>query len=76
MADGRWRLQPPSRAEMPADFLRELEKNEKRCLSSRRSTGPTSYAVVFRLENAKSEETRKTKITQIVKMFERGEAFH
>jgi uncharacterized protein YdeI (YjbR/CyaY-like superfamily) len=32
--------------------------------------------VVFRLENAKSEEARKAKIDQMVKMFERGERFH
>jgi hypothetical protein len=31
---------------------------------------------VFRLENAKNEESRRMKIKDMIKMFEKGEKFH
>jgi len=31
---------------------------------------------VFRLENAKNDDSRKAKINQIIRMFEKGEKFH
>ena len=76
--DGRWEraYSPPSRAEVPADFLRELRKNEKALAFFKTLNRANIYSVVFRLENAKSGEARKTKIAQIVKKFEREEAFH
>ena len=60
---------PPSRAEVPADFLRQLRKNEKALAFFKTLNRANIYSVVFRLENAKSGEARKTKIAQIVKKF-------
>ncbi|MDA4112517.1 MAG: YdeI/OmpD-associated family protein [Thaumarchaeota archaeon] len=76
--DGRWAraYSPPSKAEVPADFIRQLKKNEKALAFFKTLNKANVYAVVFRLENAKSEAARKTKISQIIKMFEREEAFH
>jgi len=31
---------------------------------------------VFRLENAKNEESRRMRIRQMIRMFEKGEKFH
>jgi len=31
---------------------------------------------VFRLENAKNKESRREKVKQMIKMFEKGEKFH
>jgi uncharacterized protein YdeI (YjbR/CyaY-like superfamily) len=76
--DGRWEraYSPPSKAKVPEDFIRELEKSEKALAFFKTLNRANVYAVVFRLENAKSEAARKTKISQIIKMFEREEAFH
>jgi uncharacterized protein YdeI (YjbR/CyaY-like superfamily) len=76
--DGRWgrAYSPPSQAEVPADFTRELNKNKKALAFFETLNRANVYAVVFRLENAKSEEARKAKIRQMIEMFERGERFH
>jgi uncharacterized protein YdeI (YjbR/CyaY-like superfamily) len=76
--DGRWAraYSPPSKAKVPEDFIRELEKSEKAQAFFKTLNKANVYAVVFRLENAKSETARKTKIRQIIEMFEREEAFH
>ncbi|MDA4136930.1 MAG: YdeI/OmpD-associated family protein [Thaumarchaeota archaeon] len=76
--DGRWAraYSPPSKAEVPADFTAALKKNKAALAFFRTLNRANVYAVVFRLENAKSEQARKAKIDQMVKMFERGERFH
>jgi uncharacterized protein YdeI (YjbR/CyaY-like superfamily) len=76
--DGRWdrAYSPQSKAKVPTDFISELSKNEKALAFFKTLNKANVYSVVFRLENAKTEEARKAKIRQIVKMFERGEAFH
>ncbi len=76
--DGRWdrAYAPPSLAKLPDDFVKELRKNRKAETFFRTLNKANVYAVVFRLENATSNEKRKAKIKQIIKMFERGEKFH
>jgi len=76
--DGRWgrAYSPPSTAKVPEDFTKELSKNKKALEFFLTLNRANVYAVVFRLENSKGEEARKTKIRQMVRMFERGEKFH
>ena len=76
--DGRWgrAYSPPSSAKLPKDFVRELRKNRKAQAFASMLNRANIYSVVFRLENAKSNQGRKEKIRQIVKMFEKGEKFH
>ena len=76
--DGRWdrAYSPPSTAEVPEDFIEELNKNRKARAFFKTLNRANVYAVVFRLENAKTEQARKAKISQMVAMFERGEKFH
>ena len=76
--DGRWQraYTPSSRAKLPADFIRELRKNEKAEAFAKTLDRANLYAVVFRLENAKTEEKRSRKIKQLVEMLSRGEKFH
>jgi uncharacterized protein YdeI (YjbR/CyaY-like superfamily) len=76
--DGRWdrAYTPPSSAKLPDDFVKELRKNRKAEAFSRTLNRANIYSVVFRLENATSNEKREEKIRQIIKMFERGEKFH
>jgi uncharacterized protein YdeI (YjbR/CyaY-like superfamily) len=76
--DGRWaRAYSPSKtAKVPDDFTRALKKNKKASAFFKTLNKTNVYSVVFRLENAKSEEARKAKIAQIVEMLEKGEKFH
>ncbi len=76
--DGRWdrAYTPPGLAKLPEDFVRELRKNKKAETFFNTLNKANIYSVVFRLENAASSEKRKAKISQIIKMFERGEKFH
>jgi uncharacterized protein YdeI (YjbR/CyaY-like superfamily) len=76
--DGRWdrAYSPQSKAKVPADFTRELKKNEKALAFFGTLNKANVYSVVFRLETAKDEEARKARINRIIKMFEKGEKFH
>jgi len=76
--DGRWEraYSPPRTARVPADFNRALGKNKKALASFETLKKSNRYAILFRLENTKSEAARKAKIDQIVSMLERGETFH
>jgi uncharacterized protein YdeI (YjbR/CyaY-like superfamily) len=76
--DGRWdrAYSPPSTAKLPDDFIKELQKNKEAEAFFKTLNRANIYSVVFRLENAKNEELRRTKITKIIKMLEKGEKFH
>jgi uncharacterized protein YdeI (YjbR/CyaY-like superfamily) len=76
--DGRWdrAYNPPSTAKLPEDFIKALQKNKQVEVFFRTLNRANIYSVVFRLENAKNEKSRRMKIKQIIKMFEKGEKFH
>jgi uncharacterized protein YdeI (YjbR/CyaY-like superfamily) len=76
--DGRWAraYNPPSTAKLPDDFVRELRKNPKAEAYFMTLNKANVYALIFRLENTRSEERRMAKIKEFVNMFERGEKFH
>ena len=77
-ADGRWEraYNPPSRAEIPEDFLEALRKNKKAAAFFKTLNKRNTYPVVYRLETAKTPETRAKRITAMIEMFERGEKFY
>jgi len=76
--DGRWdrAYSPPSTAKLPEDFIEALHKNKEAEAFFRTLNRVNIYSVVFRLENAKNEESRRMKIRQMIRMFEKGEKFH
>ena len=76
--DGRWdrAYSPPSSAKLPEDFIKALRKNKEAEAFFRTLNRTNIYSVVFRLENAKNAESRRMKINQMIKMFEKGEKFH
>jgi len=61
---------------LPEDFIKALQKNKEAEVFFRTLNRANIYSVVFRLENAKNEESRRMKVRQMVKMFEKGEKFH
>ena len=76
--DGRWAraYDPPSTAAVPEDFLAELRKHNKAAAFfatlNKRNTSPVAY----RLQTAKTPETRARRIRAMIEMFERGEKFY
>jgi uncharacterized protein YdeI (YjbR/CyaY-like superfamily) len=76
--DGRWdrAYSPPRTARVPADFTRALRKNKKALAFFETLNKTNRYAVLFRLENTRSEAAREAKIDQIVLMLEREGTFH
>lgn len=77
-ADGRWAAaySPPSRATVPDDFMRELKKNKKAAKFFETLNKRNTYPVVYRLETAKTPETRAKRIKAIIEMFEQGKKFY
>ena len=76
--DGRWdrAYSPPSTAKLPEDFIKALKKSREAEAFFSTLNRANIYTVVFRLANAKNEEQRRTKIRQMIKMFEKGEKLH
>ena len=77
-ADGRWAnaYDPPSTAELPADFLAELEKHPKAKAFFATLDKRNTYPVVHRLQTAVKPETRANRLAKIIEMFDRGERFY
>jgi uncharacterized protein YdeI (YjbR/CyaY-like superfamily) len=77
-ADGRWAkaYDPPSRASVPEDFLRELRKNKTAAEFFGTLNKRNTYSVAYRLQTAKTPETRAKRMRAIIEMFERGETFY
>ena len=76
--DGRWQraYDPPSKAEVPQDFLVELRKHKKAAAFFATLNKRNTYSVVYRLQTAKAPETRARRMRAIIEMFERGEKFY
>lgn len=77
-ADGRWEAayHPPSTMEPPKEFLQVLEKNKTAYIFYESLSRANKYAIAWRLQTAKKEETRVKRMKQILEMLERKEKFH
>ncbi len=77
-ADGRWAqaYDAPSTAEIPEDFLAELEKHPKAKAFFATLNKRNTYPVVHRLQTARTPEVRAARIRAMIEMFERGERFY
>ncbi len=77
-ADGRWDRAyagQANAAELP-EFLAALEASPRAKEFYSTLSAANRYALYYRINNAKREETRDRKITEFVAMLERGETFH
>ena len=76
--DGRWAraYDPPSAATVPEDFLVELRKHKKAAAFFATLDKRNVYAVVYRLQTAKTEATRAKRMQAMIEMFDRGEKLH
>lgn len=77
-ADGRWAAayDPPSKAELPADFLAALEEHPKAKAFFATLDKRNTFPVVHRLQTAVKPETRARRLAKIIEQLDRGERFH
>ena len=77
-ADGRWEkaYSSPAAAEMPEDLLQALEGNREAKAFFETLSKRNTYAITYRLQDAKRPETRQRRLLQILAMLERGEKFY
>jgi uncharacterized protein YdeI (YjbR/CyaY-like superfamily) len=77
-ADGRWdaAYEPPSRQTVPEDFKKALAKNKKAKLFFETLNRANAYAIYWRLNAAKTAETRNRWIERFVAMLANGETVH
>jgi uncharacterized protein YdeI (YjbR/CyaY-like superfamily) len=76
--DGRWEkaYAPPSRAVPPEDFLRALAADPVAEEFFATLSSANRYAVIFRIEEAKREETRARRIAKYVEMLAARQTLH
>jgi uncharacterized protein YdeI (YjbR/CyaY-like superfamily) len=76
--DGRWQkaYDSPANMTVPEDFLRELSKDKKAFVFFETLNKTNTYAIAWRLQTAKKQETRERRIKTIIEMLSRGEKFH
>ena len=68
--------EPQSRATVPEDFQRELDRNTKAKAFFETLKSQNRYAFLFRLRDAKKPETRARRIAQYIEMLNEGRAFY
>src|SRR5690606_38538641 len=74
-ADGRWdRAYRVSGAEMPADLLAAIEFDLTAKSMFDKLSAQNRFALIFRLNNLKTEAGRQKRIAAFVEMLKRGEA--
>jgi uncharacterized protein YdeI (YjbR/CyaY-like superfamily) len=77
-ADGRWSAayDSPSKAIVPDEFLELLARNRKASAMYATLNKANLYAIAYRLQTAKLEETKAKRMKAIIEMLARGETFH
>ncbi len=77
-ADGRWEgaYAPQSKATVPPDLAAALEANPAAKQFFAGLTGANRYAVLYRIQDARTERTRAQRVEKLVEMLARREVFH
>jgi len=76
--NGRWDNAYDSQGnmEMPEDFLRELKKNKEAYAFYNTLNSTNRYSIAWRLQTARTPETRSRRMKKILKMMANKEKFH
>ena len=76
--DGRWdaAYEPQSRATVPDDLQRELDRNPEAKAFFETLKGPNRYAILYRISDAKRPETRARRIATFVAMLNERKTLH
>ena len=77
-ADGRWEAAyaPQSRATVPEDFQRELDRNPAAREFFATLRGQNRYAFLYRINDAKRPDTRARRIATFIAMLNEGKTFY
>lgn len=77
-ADGRWdaAYEAQSKATVPEDLQRELDRNEKAREFFATLGSANRYAILYRIQEAKRPETRARRIEKYVVMLAEGKKIH
>jgi uncharacterized protein YdeI (YjbR/CyaY-like superfamily) len=77
-ADGRWEraYEPQRSASVPADLQAALEQDPAAKAFFERLRGPSRYAILYRVQDAKRPETRARRIAQYVQMCAEHRTLH
>ena len=77
-ADGRWAkaYDSPKEMQIPDDFMKELLKNKKAKAFFETLNKTNKYAIGWRLQTAKKQETKEKRIKKIIEMLSKGQKFH
>lgn len=76
--DGRWdeAYDAQSTMAVPRDFLSELEKDEDAFAFFKTLNRSNTYAIAWRLQNAKKPETRERRKAQLLALMKNGKKLH
>jgi uncharacterized protein YdeI (YjbR/CyaY-like superfamily) len=75
--DGRWdKAYRISGAEMPADLLAAIEADSMAKATFNRLSAQNRFALIFRMNNLKTEAGRQKRIVAFVEMLKSGETIH
>ncbi len=76
--DGRWKAayDSSSTSSVPTEFTDLLSKNKKANEFYKTLSKANMYAITFRIQTAKKQETKEKRMREIISMLERGEKFH
>jgi uncharacterized protein YdeI (YjbR/CyaY-like superfamily) len=77
-ADGRWAkaYDTPKEMQIPDEFIKELSKNKKAKAFYETLNKTNKYAIGWRLQTAKKQETKEKRIKKIIEMLSKGQKFH
>lgn len=76
--DSRWSAayDSPKNMEVPADFIRELKKDQKGYEFFKTLNKANTYAIAWRLQTAKKPETREKRMKALLEMLTQGKKLH
>jgi len=76
--NGQWEAayDPHSTAVVPKDFQKALDKSRKAKNFFETLSRQNRYAILWRIQTAKKEETRKRRIAEFIEMLKAGETLH
>jgi uncharacterized protein YdeI (YjbR/CyaY-like superfamily) len=76
--NGQWvkAYEPQSSASLPKDFEIELDQNLQAKAFYKTLDRQNKYAILFRINSAKKQETRAKRIQQFLQMLEKGEKIY
>jgi uncharacterized protein YdeI (YjbR/CyaY-like superfamily) len=76
--DGRWdaAYASPKDAKPSREFIELLSKNKKAEEFFKTLNKTNTYAILWRIETAKKQETKEKRMKEIIEMLEKGEKFH